>query len=69
MADNVEAINTCPHCGYDMAADYDYVNKVKVMVGGAPVTQAFADRAGADGFAPDAAMAVDKARELLGGTR
>jgi len=39
---------------------------VKVMVGGAPVTQAFADRAGADGYAPDAALAVEKAKELLG---
>jgi 5-methyltetrahydrofolate--homocysteine methyltransferase len=40
--------------------------KVKVMVGGAPVTQAFADKAGADGYAPDAALAVDMAKELLG---
>ena len=39
---------------------------VKVMVGGAPVTQAFADKAGADGYAPDAALAVDRARKLLG---
>ncbi|MEM4729451.1 MAG: corrinoid protein [Thermoplasmata archaeon] len=41
-------------------------NRVKVMVGGAPVTQAFAEKAGADGYAPDAALAVDKARELVG---
>ena len=40
-------------------------DRVKVMVGGAPVTQAFADRAGADGYAPDAALAVDTARRLL----
>jgi len=40
--------------------------RVKVMVGGAPVTQAFADRAGADGYAPDAALAVELARRLLG---
>ena len=39
---------------------------VKVMVGGAPVTQSFADRAGADAYAPDAASAVDKALQLLG---
>ena len=39
---------------------------VKVMVGGAPVTQAFADRSGADGYAPDAAQAVGLARKLLG---
>ncbi len=40
--------------------------KVKVMVGGAPVTQRYADEIGADGYAPDAASAVDKAKELLG---
>lgn len=39
---------------------------VKVMVGGAPVTQQFADSIGADGYAPDAATAVAKARELTG---
>lgn len=39
--------------------------KVKVMVGGAPVTQDFADAIGADGYAPDAGLAVKKARELL----
>ncbi len=38
---------------------------VKVMIGGAPVTQKYADEIGADGYAPDAASAVDKARELL----
>ena len=41
-------------------------DKVKVMVGGAPVTQDYADEIGADGYAPDAASAVDKAKELLG---
>jgi 5-methyltetrahydrofolate--homocysteine methyltransferase len=40
--------------------------KFKVMIGGAPVTQGYADEIGADGFAPDAASAVDKAKELLG---
>lgn len=39
---------------------------VKVMIGGAPVTQKYADEVGANGYAPDAASAVDKARELLG---
>jgi len=38
----------------------------KTMIGGAPVTQNYADEIGADGYAPDAASAVDKARELLG---
>lgn len=40
-------------------------DQVKVMIGGAPVTQKFADEVGADGYAPDAASAVDKAKELL----
>jgi len=40
--------------------------RVKVMVGGAPITQQYADEIGADGFAPDAATAVDKAKELMG---
>ena len=38
---------------------------VKVMVGGAPVTDTFASEIGADGYAPDAASAVDAAVELL----
>jgi 5-methyltetrahydrofolate--homocysteine methyltransferase len=38
---------------------------LKIMVGGAPVTEAFADDIGADGFAPNAATAVDKAKELM----
>jgi 5-methyltetrahydrofolate--homocysteine methyltransferase len=41
-------------------------SKVKVMVGGAPVTQSFADELGADGYGESAAEAVDKAKELLG---
>jgi len=39
---------------------------VKVMIGGAPITQAYADRIGADGYAPDAASAVDLAKSLIG---
>lgn len=37
----------------------------KVMIGGAPVTQGYADRIGADGYAPDAASAVDLAKTLV----
>lgn len=40
-------------------------NKVRVMVGGAPVTDKFAQDIGADGYAPDAVSAVEKARKLL----
>jgi len=39
--------------------------KIKVVIGGAPVTQDYADEIEADGYAPDAASAVDKAKELL----
>jgi len=39
--------------------------KVRVMIGGAPVTQAYADQIGADGYAPDAAAAVELARALM----
>jgi 5-methyltetrahydrofolate--homocysteine methyltransferase len=54
MKDTLEAIRTeTPDSG------------VKVMVGGAIITQEFADKIGADGYAPDAASAVIKARELL----
>jgi len=43
-----------------------YRAQVKVMVGGAPVTEKFAREIGADGYAPDAASAVDLVREMLG---
>ena len=43
-------------------------DKVKVMVGGAPVTQEWADEIGAHGFAPDAPQAVSRAKELVGVT-
>jgi 5-methyltetrahydrofolate--homocysteine methyltransferase len=39
-------------------------DSVKIMVGGAPVTAAYAEEIGADGHAPDAAVAVDMAREF-----
>jgi 5-methyltetrahydrofolate--homocysteine methyltransferase len=39
--------------------------QVKVMVGGAPLTQSFADQIGADSFSPDASSAARKAKELL----
>ena len=41
-------------------------DQVKVMVGGAPVTEKFAKDIGADGYAPDAANAAEKIRQLLG---
>ena len=40
--------------------------RAKVIIGGAPVTQSYSDEIGADGYAPDAASAVDVAKVLLG---
>jgi len=39
--------------------------KIKIIIGGAPVTQEYADLIGADGYADDASSAVDKVKELL----
>jgi 5-methyltetrahydrofolate--homocysteine methyltransferase len=44
----------------------DLRKQVKVMVGGAPVTQSFADEIGADAYGESAAVAADKAKDLLG---
>jgi len=46
--------------------EYDPSGKVKVIVGGAPVTQAFADSIGADGYGRDATAAVTLAQKLIG---
>ncbi len=40
--------------------------RVKVMIGGAPVSQAYADEIGADGYARDSTLAVVKAKALMG---
>ncbi|MEL7568576.1 MAG: corrinoid protein [Dehalobacterium sp.] len=41
-------------------------DKVMVIIGGAPISQDFASEIGADGFAPDAASAVDLCKQLIG---
>ncbi len=41
-------------------------DSVKVMIGGAPITQNYADEIGADGYAPDAGSATDTAKQLVG---
>lgn len=41
-------------------------DKVKVMIGGAPVTHSFAEKIGADGYASNAAAAADLAKRLIG---
>jgi len=53
MRDTVEAIRAAGHAA------------VKILIGGAPVTHEFAKEIGADGYASDAASAVDAAREAL----
>jgi 5-methyltetrahydrofolate--homocysteine methyltransferase len=40
-------------------------DQVKVMIGGAPITAEYASKIGADGYAPDAALAATRAKELL----
>ena len=55
MAETVRALNS---------ADLD--RTVRTMIGGAPVTQSYANEVGADAYAPEAASAVDAARELVG---
>lgn len=55
MKDTVEAIKTS-----------GLGTKVKTIIGGAPVTQRYADEIGAGAFAPDAASGVDRAKQLLG---
>lgn len=50
----VSALNAAP-----------FRDKVKVMVGGAPISQAFADKVGADAYTPDAASAAKMAKELV----
>jgi len=40
--------------------------KVKVLIGGAPITDAYAEKIGADGYAPDASRAVKLAKSLVG---
>ena len=50
----------------DLVQESGERDKFKIIVGGAPVTQEFADKIGADGYASDAARAVDLCRKLLG---
>lgn len=49
----------------DALSDAGLRDRVKVIVGGAPVTQNFADEIGADGYAPDAASAAELCRHFL----
>jgi 5-methyltetrahydrofolate--homocysteine methyltransferase len=50
----------------DAIADAGLRDSVKIMVGGAPVTQSFADEIGADGYSSDASGAARLAKQLIG---
>jgi 5-methyltetrahydrofolate--homocysteine methyltransferase len=41
-------------------------DQVKILVGGAPITDSYAQQVGADAYAPDASRAVSVAKSLLG---
>ncbi len=60
---------TMPNMGRTIEAfiDADLREQVKIMVGGAPVTQEFADDMGADGYGKDAVACVTLAKQLIGG--
>ncbi|MFQ6078939.1 MAG: cobalamin-dependent protein, partial [Thermodesulfobacteriota bacterium] len=57
---------TMPHMKTTIEALKEAGLTVRTMVGGAPVTQRFADEIKADAFGRDAAVAVDEAKELIG---
>ena len=59
---------TMPNMGKTIEAfiDEDVRDEVKIMVGGAPVTQEFADDMGADGYGKDAVACVELAKKLIG---
>lgn len=44
----------------------EFRSRIRIMVGGAPITREFCERIGADAFTQDAASAAEKARELVG---
>ena len=56
---------TMPQMAEAIKALKDAGLEVKTMIGGAPVTQSFADEIGADGYAADAASAVELAKGLI----
>lgn len=60
---------TMPKMGETMEAlkEAGIRDEVKMMAGGAPVTQDFVDKIGADAYGADAAAAVDKAKALMAG--
>jgi methanogenic corrinoid protein MtbC1 len=47
-------------------ADAGLRSQVKIIIGGAPVSQNYADEIGADSYSRDAVLAVDKVKQLMG---
>ena len=56
---------TMPSIEKTLKALKDAGVSAKILIGGAPVTQGYADKIGADGYSPDAASAVDMAKSLV----
>jgi 5-methyltetrahydrofolate--homocysteine methyltransferase len=56
---------TMPALDKTLKAMRDAGITAKILIGGAPVTQGYADKIGADGYAPDAASAVDVAKSFV----
>ena len=50
----------------DVITDAGIRDQIKVIIGGAPVTEAYAKQIGADGYSPDASQAVRVTNQLLG---
>ncbi|MCP4168325.1 MAG: cobalamin-binding protein [Chloroflexi bacterium] len=59
---------TMPMCkvNIDAITEAGLRDQVKILIGGAPVTQEYADEVGADGFAPDASSTVRLTKRLIG---
>lgn len=61
----VSALLTTTMLNMKGVVDAAHAEGFKVMIGGAPVTQSFADEIGADGYSPDAASAAELAKTLV----
>jgi len=49
----------------DAVVESGHRDRLKIIIGGAPVTQKFAEEIGADGYAPDAGSAIKLAKSLM----
>ena len=51
--------------GFSALTESGLIDKVKVMVGGAPVNETYARQIGADGYAADSGKSIEIAKQLL----